>query len=146
MLLRFLIYLFINSLLLNFTWEITQMPYFSDMGWGQHADLSLFIRTHWIVSLKDAAMIVTLYLLVGLVLSNWYWGRHFYKKRIGLILALGFFWSVIIEYYHVILRNDWGYLASMPLLPVLNVGLLPVLQMLILPLLAIYLSRKNLFV
>ncbi len=142
---RFLVHLFIISFLLNFVWEISQMIFFADFGMGSLADYGNFLKIHWIVSLKDAAMIIILYIAVALINRNWHWGRHFTKKRLLSLLFLGAVWAIGIEYYHVILNHNWAYNNLMPLLPVINVGVLPVLQMLILPAFAVFLSRKSLF-
>ncbi len=122
------------------------MIFFSELGMGSLADYGKFLKIHWIVSLKDAAMIIVLYTIVALINRNWHWGRHFTKKRLLPLLFLGAVWAVGIEYYHVILNSDWAYNNSMPLIPIINIGLLPIFQMLILPALAIWLSRKSLFV
>ena len=121
------------------------MIFFSELGMGSLADYGNFLKIHWIVSLKDAAMIIVLYIIVALINRNWHWGRHLYKKRLFPLLFLGGIWAIGIEYYHVVLNQDWAYINLMPLIPVLNIGLLPVLQMLILPAFAILLSRKSLF-
>ena len=146
MMARFFTHFFIIAFLLNFLWEITQMYFFTGMGMGQIEYYNLFLKTHWLVSLKDAAMVLVLYVVIGLILRNWHWGRHFTKKRLGLLFILGFLWAVGIEYYHVNIHHDWAYAANMPLLPLLKVGLLPVLQMITLPAVAIWLAKKDLFV
>lgn len=114
------------------------MPFFSDFGMGSLADYNNFLKIHWIVSLKDAAMIIVLYIIIALVNRNWHWGRHFNKRRLIPLLVLGSVWAIGIEYYNVIVVNNWAYKHDW-------VGLLPVLQMLILPAFAIWLSRKSLF-
>jgi len=114
------------------------MIFFSELGMGSLADYGNFLKIHWIVSLKDAAMVVVLYIVVALINRNWHWGRYFNKRRLIPLLFLGAVWAIGIEYYHVILNHDWGYKYDW-------VGLLPVLQMLILPASAILLSRRILF-
>lgn len=146
MLLLFLSQFFIVSFLLNFLWEVTQMIFYSPIGMGgDFRDLGFFIRAHWLVSLKDALIILGLYILVALVLKNWHWGRHFTRRRIVLLWGIALVWAAALEYYHVHIVRDWSYLASMPLIPIINIGLWPVLQMLILPVAAIWLTRRNLF-
>ena len=122
------------------------MSFYSGMGMGQIGDYNLFLKTHWLVSLKDAVMVLVLYVIVALILRNWHWGRHFTKKRLGALFILGFLWSVGIEYYHVNVHHDWTYAANMPLLPLLGVGLWPVLQMILVPVAAVWLTRRDLFV
>lgn len=122
------------------------MPFYGQMGLGQSSDLSLFIRLHWLVSLKDAAMTVVLYLLIALTSRNLTWGRHLYKKRLLGLVLLGCLWAIGIEHYHVNVLHDWAYGANMPMIPGLGFGLWPILQMMVLPTTSILLSRRQLFI
>lgn len=144
--LKFFAHLFIVSFLLNFFWEISQMSFYAGVGMGQIGEYNLFLKTHWWVSLKDALIVLGLYVIVALLLRNWHWGRHFTKKRLGILFILSFLWATGLEYYHVNIHHDWAYLPNMPLLPLIDVGLWPVLQMIIVPVVAVWLTRKDLFV
>ena len=120
------------------------MPFFQFVGLGQVADYRQFVQTHWLVSFKDALMIVLLYLAVGLVVKNFYWGRKFNSRRLLMLLVLSGLWSIFVEYHAVEVAHRWAYASSMPLLPIIGVGVLPFLQMLILPPLAVFLARSQL--
>ena len=153
---KFLENLFFISFLLNFAWEISQMPFYSEMGMGLRDNYLEFLRIHWEVSLKDALMVVVVCLVIGFLLRNWQWAK---PRKAGspdqssaidlgiktfnggwVILWLSLpIWQGIIEYYSVYIYSRWAYADSMPLL--LGIGLLPLLQMLILPSLAVLLSR-----
>lgn len=145
MVLRFGGYLFLTAFLLNFVWEVTQMPFFAVGGQGQIVDFGLFLKTHWIASLKDAAMVIVLYFLTAVVVRNMQWGRHMGRRGLIPFLIAGFLWAVAVEYYQVQIAHSWSYNATMPLLPFLGVGLWPVLQLIVLPPLAVFLSRRHLF-
>jgi len=134
MILRFSFHLFIIAFLLNFLWEITQMPLFTT---------EVSVAAHWWFSVKDALLAVGFYLTVALFSGNLYWGRHLYKRRLLFLLALGFMWAAGVE-YHALNSGRWAYAAAMPLIPYLKVGLAPVLQMMTLPALSVFLSRKQL--
>ena len=147
---KFLVYLFFLSFLLNFVWEITQMPLYNEMGMGIHSDYLEFLRIHWEVSLKDALMVVVVYLVIGFLIRNCLptgdvpkgqqWVKSFNRGWVMLWVALPI-WQAIVEYHAVYLTHRWAYAESMPLL--LGIGLSPILQMLILPSLAILLSRHT---
>lgn len=134
---KFLLNLFLISFLLNFVWEISQMAFYSTLGMGDISDYWSFVRIHWVVSMKDALMIIFICLVIGFISKDWFWPKNLNKSWI-LLLALPI-WQAVIEYYSVYIYGRWGYAEFMPLL--FGIGLLPVLQMLILPSVAIILSR-----
>ena len=101
------------------------------------------VQVHWIAAFKDALMIIVLYVVVGVLVRNLSWGRKFNNKRIVIFLVLGLLWAIGIE-YQAVNASRWSYAATMPVLPVLNVGVLPLLQMLILPLVSVLMARNQL--
>lgn len=109
-----------------------------------YAGPAVSVVEHWWFSAKDALMAMGLYLAVALFSRNLVWGRHLYRRRLLLLLLLGFVWAAAVEYHAVYVAERWAYAANMPLLPFLKVGLAPVLQMMILPALSTLLSRKYL--
>ena len=135
---KFLLHLFFISFLLNFVWEITQMPLYAEMGLGIRSDYLEFLRIHWEVTAKDALMVVTVSMLIAIVLRNWNWAKSWNKGWAMLWLALPL-WQAVVEYYSVYIYKRWAYAESMPL--AFGIGILPLLQMLILPSIVILLSR-----
>src|SRR3989338_8486004 len=137
---KFLTKLFFISFLLNFVWEITQMPLYGEMGMGLRDNYLEFLKIHWEVSLKDALMVVVAYLLIGYLVKNWEWAKTFNHGWVLLWISLPL-WQGIIEYYSVYIYFRWEYAESMPL--IFAIGISPMLQMLILPSLAILLFRQT---
>ena len=147
--LRFLLNLFFVSFLLNFVWEISQMGFYSTLGMGSISDYRSFILTHWEVSLKDALMVVAMYLVIGVILRNCLptrdvpkgqnWALTWNSGWLILLISLPI-WQVIIEYYSVYIYGRWSYAEAMPL--VFGIGAVPIIQMLILPSIAVLLSRR----
>lgn len=135
-LIRFLFYLFVVSAAFHFSWEVSQMPLFTS--------LPLSVWNHWIFAIKDAGVVVALYLVVGLLVRNGSWGKRLNHQRFLFFVFLGFAWAVGIEYHAVFVAQRWAYTSAMPLIPVLNVGLVPVLQMMVLPLIALLAVRRQL--
>jgi hypothetical protein len=138
LMIKFLAHLLSISFLLNFTWEISQMGFYSSIGMGSLADYNNFVKIHYGVSIKDALMVVVIYLFIGFLLRNWKWATSWNRGWVILWLALPL-WQGIVEYYSVYFYNRWAYAESMPL--IFGIGILPILQMLILPSIAILFSR-----
>ncbi|MDO8429978.1 MAG: hypothetical protein Q7S73_01255 [bacterium] len=147
---KFLANLFFISFLLNFVWEISQMVFYSELGMGIRNNYIEFLKIHWAVSLKDALMIMSAYLIIGFLIRNCLptgdvpkeqdWSKSFNLGWVMLWLLLPL-WQAVIEYYSVYLYHRWAYAPAMPL--IFGIGLLPILQMLILPSAAILLSKKH---
>ena len=120
--------LFVIAVLLNFPWEVAQMPlYVADGNWLEFA-------LHCIVPSLGDGLIVILIFCVG-----WFArGRSDWADKPGgvgyaLMLVAGFCAAVLVEWVGFYGLKRWDYMASMPLLPGLGIGVVPVLQMLILP-------------
>ena len=105
---------------------------------GDVSDYENFLRIHWQVSLKDALMVVLVYLVIGIILKNWTWGKKWNTGWLILLVSLPA-WQAIIEYYSVYIYGRWSYDGIMPLL--FGIGVVPLLQMLILPSISVLMSR-----
>ena len=114
------------------------MPLYGEIGMGLRDNYLEFLKIHWAVSLKDALMVVAVFLAIGFLLRNWQWAKSFNHGWVMLWVSLPL-WQAVVEYYSVYLYSRWTYMEAMPL--ILGIGLSPILQMLILPSLAILLSR-----
>ncbi len=135
---KFLSKIFFVSFLLNFLWEISQMGFYSEIGIGSVSNYNQFVKIHWLVSLKDALMVVLVISLISLILKNWLWTER--VNKIWLWLLVLPVWQGIIEYHAVYIAHRWAYLETMPL--IFGIGLLPLLQMLILPAVAILIVNE----
>lgn len=120
--------LFVIAVLLNFPWEVAQMPLYVEEGsWFEFA-------LHCIIPSLGDGLIVMLIFGVGWAVR----GRSDWTDQPGwaayvLMLMTGFSVAVMVEWVGFYGLNRWSYTASMPLLPGLGIGVVPVLQMLILP-------------
>lgn len=136
--LLYIVKLFVISLLLNFVWEISQMFLYATAGAGALSNYSEFISIHWLVSIKDALMVVSVYVLISLFSQNWLWIKKLDRKWLWLLFLP--LWQGFIEYHAVYVSHRWAYNDLMPL--ILGIGIAPLLQMLILPPLALFLSKR----
>ena len=120
--------LFVISVLVNFPWEVAQMPlYVEAVDWFEFA-------LHCIIPSFGDGLIVLMIFCVGWMTrgrSDWAdlpgWATY------AVMLVTGFSIAVVVEWMGFYGLNRWSYTASMPLLPILGIGVVPVLQMLILP-------------
>ena len=120
--------LFVIFVLLNFPWEVAQMPlYVGDGNWFEFA-------SHCIIPSLGDGLIVMLICGVGwAVRGRSDWTDQPGRAAYALMLTTGFSVAVIVEWVGFYGLNRWSYTARMPLLPGLGIGVAPVLQMLILP-------------
>ena len=119
------------------------MPFYQFEGLGAVDNYLVFLKNHWLVSAKDALIVLALYLITGILIRNLSWGRRMVGPRLTIFWVLGALWAIVIE-YQALDVGRWAYVETMPILPVLEVGLLPVLQMIIVPTLAVLITRKHL--
>lgn len=117
--------LFIAALVLNWLWEMIQMPAYSTTA-GQSWRVPLLLCT--IASLGDAAITLGIFAVSALATRRWRWAtRAKWKQYIGIAL-LGAVSAVIIEKAASPL-GLWEYASRMPIVPLLTVGLWPLLQL-----------------
>lgn len=122
------------AFLLNFAWEVIQMPLYKDAHFSvEH------IAFCALASVADAIMLLLIYFGFALIYKNPLWVQHLTLPRILLLMTVGAIGAIIAEMRHVSAGN-WAYDKSMPILPIVDVGLSPVLQFMLLPALIYYLS------
>lgn len=137
---KFYLYLLLFSFLLNFVWEVSQMPLFSSMdSYGNLENISSFVLIHWGTTLLDVAGILAVFSIIRFFKKNWPWTKGFNSGWAALLILLPA-GQWIVEYYGVHVLHAWSYAPSMPL--VFGVGILPLLQMLILPGASVLLVKK----
>ena len=120
--------IFVVAVLLNYVWEIAQMPLYQRQGsWLEQA-------AHCFVPSLGDGLLVLLILACGrIVFGNLAWTDRRDQAAIAFMLLIGLGVALAVEWVGLHVLRRWAYSESMPLLPVLGVGLAPVLQMLVLP-------------
>jgi hypothetical protein len=118
----------------NFTWETLHAPLYQ----GHHYTISSFSILA-LASVADAIMIILLYFIFSLILKDPYWVRTLSMLRILCLVLVGGTGAAVSEVLHIN-AGDWTYAATMPIIPVANVGISPVLQFMIVPLLVYWAS------
>ncbi len=122
------------SLLLNFAWEMLQMPLFKGM--DLNLQDTLFCA---VASVADTVMVMLLYYGFAIIYKEPFWAKQMSWQRISLLIVVGFAGAVLAELRHTSAGN-WSYSNTMPLVPVLNVGVVPVLQFMVLPVVIYYIT------
>ena len=131
-----ILFLSLIAFILHLVWENAQASLFAGyVSLGQH-----FPMCFW-ATIGDVVFTLSVYLGIGLLKNDFGWIMRLSGKDITVIMFIGFFWAVGIE-WRALLFGRWGYADAMPIIPYFQVGLTPILQMtLILPL-SFYLTSK----
>jgi len=131
----------IFSFLLNFVWEMWQIPFFAAMP----------SDPHWVgvaactqASFGDAAIsLVAFWCVAARARSRW-WIIHPSPSQVAGFVAVGVAITIILEALATGPLERWSYTPSMPTLPVLGTGIFPLFQWILLPPLTIWFVRRQL--
>ena len=141
---KFIFTIIILAFLLNFAWELIQIPFFKNPAYNFN-----HITFCALATLADVLMVLLLYFGLALIFKDPFWIQDLKLKRFLMLVLFGGAGAVLFEMWHLSL-GSWMYDVSMPVIPVLNVGIVPVLQFMILPLLIyslcfnrLKISKKN---
>ena len=132
--LSFLAALFVAAFVLNWLWEISQVPAYATM-----APFSLpeTMRIVAVASFVDAAITVGIYALGALATRQARWAMQPNRKHYVVFALSGAAVATIIE-LRAIATGRWVYADLMPVIPMLGVGLLPFMQLTLLVPLALW--------
>ena len=134
---QFTFIILILAVLLNFAWEMVQMPLYKNMERGMQSTIFCGVA-----SIADGIMVALLYYSFAFFYKETYWMHKRKGKRIFALMIAGGIGAVVAEVRHVS-SESWSYTEAMPLVPVVNVGLSPVLQFMLLPAIIYYLSFRT---
>ena len=131
----------IFSFLLNFFWEIQQMPFFRVSPEFGYTDI---VNNCTLATFGDAGISIIAFATVAVLFKSRRWILQPNWWQIGIFISVGIIITIIFEVLATGVLNRWQYGEAMPTLPVLGTGLLPVLQWLIIPPLIIWFVRRQL--
>lgn len=116
------------ALVLNFIWEMVQMPLFENMAFGdQHAIIICFYAT-----LGDVAIILIFYLGGSVIFRTWEWISSLTTPRLIFLAIVGLLAAIYFE-TDALRTGRWQYSKWMPLIPGTDIGIVPLIQLMILP-------------
>ena len=131
----------IFSLLLNFVWEMWQIPFFaatsSDSHWA-----GVVACTQ--ATFGDVVISLVAFWFVAAFARSRLWILDSRPSQVVGFVAVGVVITIILEALATGPLERWNYTSSMPTLPVLGTGLLPLIQWVVLPLLTIWFVQRQL--
>ena len=122
------------SFLLNFFWEMLQMPLYEGMKLNMQTTMLCSLA-----SVADAIMVLLLYYAFAVIYKDPFWVHDLTLQRILILVGVGATGAILVEIFHLS-ADSWKYSRIMPIIPILNVGISPVLQFMILPILSCWLA------
>lgn len=134
----FLFTITILAFLLNFVWELIQIPLYRNSSYDTNHILFCALA-----SVADTIMVLLIYSGLAAIFKDLFWVNHLRLIRIVIVVLIGGTGAVLSEMRHLS-SGSWAYDDSMPVIPVFNVGIAPLLQFMILPVLIYFLSFNRL--
>lgn len=135
--LRLLGIVLVIGFLLNYVWEIAQLPAYTD-GLGRPLRLGVYeAALHCLMATVGDALVVGLTFVLGWAIHSRYdWIHQLGWRGVFLVSLPLVELAIIVEIVAVDQLQWWGYSDLMPVLPLLQVVLLPTIQLAVLTLLA----------
>jgi hypothetical protein len=115
----------LSAFVLNWLWEMFQMPLFVEMAGRSWLETALPCAR---AALGDVVMAFSIYGLGALAARNWFWGLgggwnvYLTGALLGGVFAAAYEWNALAS-------DRWSYSERMPIVPILDVGLWPLLQL-----------------
>ena len=129
------------SFLLNFVWEMWQIPFFASAPGDPHW-VGVVACTR--ATFGDASIsVVAFWCVAALARSRW-WILDASPSQVAAFVAVGVVITIILEALATGPLERWSYAPLMPTLPVLGTGVIPLLQWMLLPPLTIWFVRRQL--
>ena len=130
------------ALLLDFPWELFQVPLFEQMPGAPHWQA---IKTCSRATLGDAAIMLVAYWAVAAARRNRTWIARPDPAGVALFAFIGVLATALIERLALagLWIHSWTYSATMPLVPGIGIGLSPLLQWVVLPPLVAWFVKRQ---
>ncbi|MEE8624931.1 MAG: hypothetical protein V3T19_06295 [Acidiferrobacterales bacterium] len=130
----------IFAFLLNFVWELLQMPLFAGF-----ADFQYYQTILHCMKATFGDVVISLVAFAGacLITRSRMWIILMNKSGVVVFLAIGLVITILFELLATGPLNRWEYDELMPMVPVIGVGASPVAQWVILPLLQLWFVKRQ---
>lgn len=133
--------LLLFAFLVNFVWEMLQMPLFDFPSQASLAQINLACVK---ASIGDALMVVVAFWIVAALQRDRAWIFHPSMRSLVLFLIPGIIMTIAYEAIAIGPLHRWAYAEAMPTLPGPGTGIVPLAQWLILPLVIVYIVKRRL--
>ncbi len=130
----------IFAFLLNFIWELVQMPLFAGA-----ADFVPYQTIFHCMKATLGDVVISLVAFAGAcrIARSRTWIISMNKSDIVCFLAIGLVITIVFELLATGPLNRWEYGELMPVIPVIGIGVTPVAQWVILPLLQLWFVKRQ---
>jgi len=129
---------------LNFTWEMLQMPLYRGM---QQKPLWIAALICLEATIADLVILFAAYWLIAWRKRTWHWMPTMQSRDMLRFTMIALAISTAIELIATKVFHRYAYNSRMPIVPVLDIGVTPLLQWVLLPpvvlLLARYTGKKH---
>ena len=135
--LRLLVGVLLVGFVLNFGWEMAQMPAYTDpTGQPFRMDLGSTALHCLVPTLGDITVIGLTFALGWAIHSRPDWIRSMSRRDVLSVSLALIVLAIAVELVSVYVLHRWSYSDLMPIIPLLQVGLLPTVQLALLTLLS----------
>ena len=134
---------FIFAFLLNYPWELMQVPLYEGMPEAAHWDA---IKDCTRATLGDGIIMLVAYWGASLLVRDRSWIAWPRWTPILTMIGIGVAITVVLERLAIVSDNPswgWRYAEAMPIVPGIGIGLTPFLQWVILPLLLVWFVKRQ---
>lgn len=128
------------SFLLNFLWEMWQMPFYEDLTLLPTMEV---VRTCTQASFGDGIISLLAFWAAALMVRSRRWHVDRRISAFTVYMLAGVLITIVMEWLATGPLERWQYDATMPQLPWIGTGLLPLAQWLILPIFILALMRRQ---
>ena len=128
------------SFLLNFVWELLQVPLFSSLDFVSHWQ---GVKTCLQATAGDVSIALVAFWITAAIASERRWINQATILQVFVFLFVGVAVTIAIEYYSTEVAFRWSYAENMPRLPLLGTGLSPILQWIFVPLTVLWFIRRQ---
>ena len=130
----------IIAFLLNFVWELLQMPLFAGFVDFQYYQVILHCTK---ATFGDVVISLVAFAGACLITRSRMWIISMNKSGVVSFLAIGLVITIVFELLATGPLNRWEYGELMPMVPIIGVGVSPVAQWVILPLLVLWFVKRQ---
>jgi hypothetical protein len=129
------------AFLMNFFWEVQQMPFFR-----LPLELSCQgrILNCTVATIGDVGIALLGFWTVGAIYRSRHWLNCPRWQQVGIFVGVGIIITIIFEALATGVLNQWEYASFMPTLPWLGTGVLPILQWTLIPPIVIWFAKRQL--
>ncbi len=130
----------IFGFLLNFIWEIWQVPLFQSMDNLTHFEATIGCTR---AALGDVVILLVAFWIIALTARSRSWIIYPTTIQVAGFIAIGIVITVVVEAISIHVLNRWQYAAAMPTLPILGTGITPILQWLMIPPIIVFMKLRR---